>query len=122
MNKQTLTSAVVAIALLLLIGWSFLKYLDSTGKQGGYDATVPPKAVMEQAEAINETRLADLAQQGQISLGMTMAQVRTALGEPQQALVDSLDAQVGTTWWYDHDGGRRVIRFGADGRVVEIED
>jgi hypothetical protein len=119
-NKQTITTAIVAIALLLFIGWRFIQYLGASDEQAGYGEAIPQKAVIEQAEEQRIARLDELAQQGKIAIGMSMVQVKTALGEPARTLVDSSSAPPVTTWWYEHESSRE-IRFGQDGRVIALK-
>ncbi|MCL4704936.1 hypothetical protein KJ068_07230 [bacterium] len=115
-NKQTVVTLVVIAALLIFIGWAFYQDLDSPANQESIVTKTPQKAVMAQAQALNDARLEELAQRGQVATGMSMAQVRLALSEPVRSITDS----VRTTWWYEHEGGR-IIHFGADGKVDKIE-
>lgn len=118
-NKQTVVTLAVIAALLIFIGWAFYQGLDSPSDQESAATKAPQKAVMAQAQALNDARLEELAQRGQVAAGMSMAQVRFALGEPVRVLSDSSNV-VRKTWWYEHEGGR-VIQFGADGKVSKIE-
>ncbi len=118
-NKQTVATLVVTAALLIFIGWAFYQRLDPSSNQESAAAKAPQKAVMAQAQALNEARLDELAERGQVTLGMRLAQVRLALGEPARVLADTSGDKVRTTWWYEHAGGR-TIRFGRDGKVSSI--
>ena len=120
-NKQFVTTAVVTFALLLFIGWRFVQYLGASDEQASYGDAVPQKAVMEQAAELNAARLDELAQQGKIAIGMSMAQVKIALGEPVRTYIDSSSAQIGSVWWYEHNRDKRKIYFTKEETVVKIE-
>ena len=120
-NKQNITTAVVAIALVGFIAWAFFDNISSANKEQAASIQIPEKAVMEHAREINASRLEILAREGQVAPGMTMAQVRIALGEPSRSLVDSSGSQIQTVWWYESKGQDKMIYFGSDGKITKIK-
>jgi len=121
LSKQMVVTLVTAFVLLVLIGGKFYRFLATGDHRNGPSVQAPQKAVMAQAEELNRARLNKLAERGQVTVGMTMSQVRTALGEPVRTMVDSSGMVVRTIWWYEHDGGRSV-HFGQDGKVDRVEE
>lgn len=120
-NKQRTTTFAVAVGLLFFIGWSFLNYLNKNGRRQENSYRTPQKAVMQQAEAANAARLEELVLQGKLAVGMTMAQVRQALGDPVRTLVDSSGTAAVTVWWYEHESGR-TVRFDASNKVIAFDE
>ncbi|RMD92441.1 MAG: hypothetical protein D6814_16875 [Calditrichaeota bacterium] len=116
-DRQKAIFVLIAFGLLLFIGWSFLHTL---GQSGRAEAPVAKKAVSEQAELLNTGRLDALAARGQIANGMSMEQVRAALGEPARTFIDSAGGRRLTTWMYGQEG-RRIVQFGANNTVVKYE-
>lgn len=119
MNRQNTLTAVVTLGLLAFVGWAFWQHLGTVDKKENYPTATMQKAVMAQAEALNQARLDELSERGQAAIGMSMEQVRAALGAPTRTLVDSSGGEVHSTWWYEREGSR-VIRFAADGKVSHI--
>lgn len=120
-NKQKATTIVVMLGLLLFIAWRFVEYLGSSEKQATVAPRMPAKAVMAQAEELNQDRLEQLVEMGQIAPGMSMAQVKMALGEPSRSYIDSSSTQVRSIWWYEYNREQRKVYFGGDGIVAKIE-
>lgn len=83
-------------------------------------ANNPQKAVMSQAQSMNEARLEELVQRGKVVKGMTMEQVRLALGEPERIEQMEQDDENLTIWWYEHEGWINVV-FDSKGLVGGIE-
>ncbi len=120
-HKQTLTTLIFTCALLLFIGWRFMAYLDTTGDHAADRKSIPQKAVMQQAETQRQADLDVLAGQGRIAKGMSMPQVKIALGEPLRTYVDSSPGAFTTIWWYEHSRSKRQIHFGRNNTVVDIK-
>ncbi|MFQ5676011.1 MAG: hypothetical protein ACE5G1_08960 [bacterium] len=119
-NKTILAIAAACFVLILLIGWTFYQTLQL--QSGPAQESAPPqKAVMAQAQALNESRLNELAQSGKVVAGMSEQQVRNALGEPERIeKIDEANEHL-VVWWYDLDGWTSVV-FDSKGLVVRIEE
>src|SRR3972149_5007534 len=118
-DKMVLATIAATFLLIALIAWAFYHTLKSghADKIGAY----PEKEVMVQAKALQTSRLDELAKNGQVVLGMNMAQVRLAKGEPvrtETIAADSLNSE--TIWWYQHDGWMSIV-FNAEGAVETVE-
>lgn len=119
-NRVIATLVTAPAALIFLFGWAFYQTLQlDSDRKIRLDET-PRKAVMAQAQAMNQARLQALADQGRVAKDMTEEQVRLALGEPDRSEQKERDGQKLTLWFYEHYDLLRVT-FDENGRVISIE-
>jgi len=118
MDKMMMASAGTALVFCLLIAWAFYHTLNMDSSAGyETEAAAPPKAVMAESQELNEARLSDAADKGEVVPGQSMEQVRAAIGDPVRVDTTRLEGQRMTIWWYERAGYSSVI-FDENGRVV----
>lgn len=119
-NKTVVATMVAAVALILLIAWGFYQTLQLGSGKKIKLADYPQKAIMAQAQAVNEARLDELAQRGKVTPGMNEKQVCAAFGEPVRTERMEQHGEQQTIWWYEHEGWMCVV-FNSDGLVDMIK-
>jgi len=117
-DKVGLTMIGITGLLAVLIGWGFYQSLQL---ESGPSDDYPQKAVMAQAQAMNQARLARLAERGTVAPGMSREQVRTALGEPSRVESREVHGKEGSIWWYENRNITSVL-FDHRGNVVKTEE
>ena len=118
-DKMVVATITATVLLLLLIGWAFYQALQLDSNHKIKIKDYPEKAVMAQVESMNEARLQEIARSGKVVKGMSMEQVRLALGQPQRIDKEELEKGTLTIWWYQHEGWMNVV-FSESGKVNQI--
>lgn len=118
-DKMVIATMASTVLLLLLIGWAFYQALQLNSNHKIKIQDQPEKAVMAQVELMNEARLQEIARSGKVMQGMSMEQVRLALGEPQRIDTEELEKGTLTIWWYQQEGWMNIV-FNESGKVIRI--
>ncbi|MFQ5752476.1 MAG: hypothetical protein ACE5HI_10805 [bacterium] len=118
-DKMVVVTIASTVLLLLLIGWAFYQALQLDSDRKIKIKDQPEKAVMAQVKSMNEARLEEIARGGKVVKGMSMEQVRLALGEPQRIDTEELEKGTLTIWWYQQEGWMNIA-FNESGKVNRI--
>lgn len=118
-DKTVVAVLLSLFMLVLLIGWAFYQTLTLNADRVNLQTKSPQKAVVAQAQAMNEARLKELAEQGKITVGMSMEHVRLALGEPERAEKIERDGKPMTIWWYKRRDWMNIV-FDEIGSVISM--